>query len=226
MDKNSRPLKIFIIIALVFIFILGIRYANHKKELSTLLKKQDIASIYQSNKVEVTSDKKIKNYSSNVSKKSKNTKDFIADSKAINNSSSDKVDGKDNETINIIQSNSVSYTNEDLDLLARLIYSEAGSEPYLGKVAVANVVLYRVRENKQTLEEVIYAQNQFDGVETNQFTNKPPQESINAAIEALNGVNVVPDGYFFVNLNLADPQWAKEKTFIARIGDHWFFEKE
>lgn len=50
-------------------------------------------------------------------------------------------------------------TEEDLYLLANIIYCEAGCEPYIGKVAVGNVVMNRVKSNRQpnTIQGVVYA---------------------------------------------------------------------
>lgn len=53
-----------------------------------------------------------------------------------------------------------SYSEKDLRLLASLIYAEAGNQSYEGMLAVANVVLNRVKSNAywhvDTIEEVIY----------------------------------------------------------------------
>ena len=53
--------------------------------------------------------------------------------------------------------------SSDLDLLAALIYCEAGSEPYEGKVAVACVVMNRVNSSSfpNTISGVIYQSGQF-----------------------------------------------------------------
>lgn len=53
-----------------------------------------------------------------------------------------------------------SYSESDLRLLACLVYAEAGNQPYEGMLAVANVVLNRVKSpvfsHANTIEEVIY----------------------------------------------------------------------
>lgn len=116
--------------------------------------------------------------------------------------------------------------SDELSLLAHLIESEAGDEPYDGKLAVASVVMNRAAIDKETLNEVIFKKNQFDGVHTNQFKIEPSEDSKRAASEVLNGKNVVPEAYYFANMKLCDPSFAKVKTFIIRIGDHWFFRKD
>lgn len=53
-----------------------------------------------------------------------------------------------------------SYSEKDLRLLSALIYAEAGNQPYKGMLAVANVVLNRVKSDVywhvKTVEEVVY----------------------------------------------------------------------
>ena len=57
----------------------------------------------------------------------------------------------------------VNYTEDELKLLACLVHSEAGNQSYEGKLAVANVVLNRVKSSKypNTIEKVIYQSGQF-----------------------------------------------------------------
>lgn len=117
------------------------------------------------------------------------------------------------------------YNDSQVMLLARLIASEAEDQSYLGKIAVGSVVMNRCRVNNDTVSETIYAQGQFDGVSTKLFKDSPSAEDINAAREVLSGKNVVPQAYYYANLKLCDPSFAKEDKFTLRIGDHWFFRK-
>ena len=91
---------------------------------------------------------------------------------------------------------------DDAYLLACLVHSEAGNEPYEGKLAVANVVLNRVRCGfGDSISAVIYARGQFSVVNNGSLqraiANGPNSESIQAANEALAGVNNVPDYLYF-----------------------------
>ena len=62
--------------------------------------------------------------------------------------------------------NSNSSYSTNLDLLARLVHGEARGEPYTGKVAVAAVVLNRVKSSSfpNTVAGVIYQKGAFDAV--------------------------------------------------------------
>ena len=92
-----------------------------------------------------------------------------------------------NSTGNSNSSNSTS--NSDLNLLARAVYSEARGEPYVGQVAVAAVVLNRVKNSSfpNTISGVIYQPGAFTAVADGQINLTPNQTAYNAARDALNG---------------------------------------
>lgn len=87
----------------------------------------------------------------------------------------------------------------DLDLLAALIYCEAGGESYEGKLAVGSVVMNRVRSAgyPNTIFGVIYASGQFtpamNGKVEQRIALGSPASCYQAAQEALNGVSNVGD---------------------------------
>lgn len=99
-------------------------------------------------------------------------------------------------------------TEEDLYLLANIIYCEAGCEPYIGKVAVGNVVMNRVKSDRQpdTIKGVVYAKGQFSPVRNGSLDralrNGSADESCyQAALEALAGAKPVGDKLFFRRVN-------------------------
>lgn len=99
-------------------------------------------------------------------------------------------------------------TEEDLYLLANIIYCEAGCEPYIGKVAVGNVVINRVKSNRQpnTIQGVVYAKGQFSPVRNGSLDRALRRSSADescyqAALEALSGAKPVGDKLFFRRVN-------------------------
>lgn len=99
-------------------------------------------------------------------------------------------------------------TEEDLYLLANIIYCEAGCEPYIGKVAVGNVVMNRVKSNRQpnTIQGVVYAKGQFSPVRNGSLERALRRSSADescyqAALEALSGAKPVGDKLFFRRVN-------------------------
>ncbi len=86
-------------------------------------------------------------------------------------------------------SNSGSASSSDLNLLSRLVYGEARGEQYKGQVAVAAVVLNRVKSSSfpNTVAGVIYQAGAFDVVSDGQINLTPNKTAISAAQDALNG---------------------------------------
>ena len=110
---------------------------------------------------------------------------------------------------------------EELKLFANIIYCEAGSESYVGKVAVGNVIMNRVKSASQpnTITEVIYAKGQFSPVRNGSLqralsSDKADAACYQAAIEALAGAQPVGDKLFFRRNNGRSGQV---------IGNHVFY---
>lgn len=85
------------------------------------------------------------------------------------------------------------YTPQDLNMLAAIIYCEAGNQPYEGKLAVGSVVINRINNPRwpNTLTEVLYQPNQFTPVKSGRFAlalaNGVNQSCTQAALEVLSG---------------------------------------
>lgn len=99
-------------------------------------------------------------------------------------------------------------SQEDVKLLANIIYCEAGGEPYIGKVAVGSVVMNRVRSSRHpnTISEVIYAKGQFSPVRSGKLqkaldADKADASCYQAALEALAGSQPVGDKLYFRRVN-------------------------
>ena len=92
---------------------------------------------------------------------------------------------------------SMNLSEQDLYLMAATIYTEAGGEAYEGQVAVANVLLNRLRSGKygKTLEDVVYQPYQFSVTGWRSFKRSlihgGSSTAMQAAREALLGKNVI-----------------------------------
>lgn len=120
-------------------------------------------------------------------------------------------------------------TDEELLLLRKIVMAEAEGEPYQGKVAVANVVLNRLRSANfpNTIRKVIYQKYQFSPVANGRFDRvNPNEDTIHAVNEALNGHKEVSDDtYYFLSLKLADDLTVHNtRTFSKTIGNHSFYK--
>ncbi|MCR5301481.1 MAG: cell wall hydrolase [Lachnospiraceae bacterium] len=115
----------------------------------------------------------------------------------------------------------VSFQDGDRDLLACLIYCEAGNQPYTGQVAVGAVVINRVRSAAypNTVSGVIYQKGQFSPVASGRLATRlalgATTACYQAADEAMSGATPVGNCLYF-------------RTVIPQIngtiiGDHVFY---
>ena len=97
----------------------------------------------------------------------------------------------------------ITFAAGDIDLLAAIIECEAGGEPYVGKVAVGNVVMNRVKSGvfPNTVIEVIYQNRQFSPVGSGRFAivlaRGANAECYQAAQDAMAGAAPVGNCLFF-----------------------------
>ncbi len=103
------------------------------------------------------------------------------------------------------ESKEVEYTKAELRLMSALIFCEAGSEPYAGKLAVGIVVMNRVESKSfaSTVKGVIYQRGQFsparngalpralERYDAGKFTSANEKQCIKAAKAALSGEKTV-----------------------------------
>ncbi len=98
----------------------------------------------------------------------------------------------------------VSFAEGDRELLANLIYCEAGGEPYAGKLAVGAVVINRVLSSvyPDSVVGVIYQRKQFSPVGSGRLAlaladGKANSACYQAADEAMSGVTNVGNCVYF-----------------------------
>jgi len=115
-------------------------------------------------------------------------------------------------------------SNADLNLLARLVYAEARGEPYTGQVAVASVVLNRVKNASfpNSVAGVIYQSGAFSVVNDGQINLTPNQTAYSAARDALNGWDPTYGAIYYFNPNTATNSWIWSRPVTVVIGNHRF----
>lgn len=115
-------------------------------------------------------------------------------------------------------------TDHEQDLLARLVHAEAKGEPYAGKIAVALVVLNRVKSDKfpDTIQEVIYEERQFEPVENGSINQPANEESKKAVKEAIALEGQDNGSLFFFNPEKTNSKWLRTRTVTTVIGNHRF----
>lgn len=121
-------------------------------------------------------------------------------------------------------SGSSSSNSSDVNLLARAIYGEARGEPYVGQVAVAAVILNRVKSSKfpNTIAGVIYQNGAFDAVADGQINLSPDNTAKKAAQDALNGWDPSYGAIYYFNPSTATNKWIWSRPMTVMIGKHRF----
>ncbi len=121
-------------------------------------------------------------------------------------------------------SSTSSSNSSDLDLLSRLVYGEARGEPYTGQVAVAAVVLNRVKSSSfpNTIAGVIYQKGAFDVVSDGQINLTPNSTARKAAQDALNGWDPSYGSIYYFNPATATNKWIWSRPHVVTIGRHRF----
>lgn len=126
----------------------------------------------------------------------------------------------------------MSVSDEDIWILACIIDWESAYQPYAGKLAVANVVLNRVRSSHypNSISGVVYQRSQFSGASNGaggpsdrfqaRLSSGPRNtECMQAALEALSGVNNIGGYTSFRALYTVD---VNNYSDFVIIGDHIF----
>lgn len=116
------------------------------------------------------------------------------------------------------------YSSSDLQLLARAVYGEARGEPYTGQVAVAAVILNRVKSSSfpNTVSGVIYQKGAFTAVSDGQINLSPNASAYQAAQAALNGWDPTNGCLYYYNPATATSKWIWSLTVYLKIGKHNF----
>jgi len=118
----------------------------------------------------------------------------------------------------------INITNEELLLLSKLVAGEARGESYEGQVAVAAVVINRVKDPRfpNSIKDVIYQKNAFSVVKNGSIDLQPTESAYSAAQEALYGNDPTDKAIYFWNPDIATCKWIKTLNPYMRIGNHVF----
>ncbi|MBH5316577.1 spore cortex-lytic enzyme [Paenibacillus sp. GSMTC-2017] len=130
--------------------------------------------------------------------------------------------GKKGSTL--AKSNRHGLTENDLQIMANAVYGEARGEPYEGQVAVAAVILNRVKSQSfpNTVYGVIFQPRAFTAVADGQIYLTPNAKAREAVEDALNGWDPSGGCLYYFNPDTATSAWIWTRTQIKTIGKHIF----
>lgn len=124
-------------------------------------------------------------------------------------------------------STNYNVTQDEIDLLERLVYCEARGESEQGQIAIVNVIFNRLNDDEfpNTITDVIYQKNQFSPVSNGAIYNAKPDEKVKQSVQkALRGEKVISDEsvYFFATWVRSNHPIRSHVNILQTIGVHHF----
>ncbi len=132
-----------------------------------------------------------------------------------------------------VDASSVEYSfrmngsEEDREILNKIVMAEAGDQDMKGQIMVANVILNRVRSSKfpNSVAGVVFAPGQFTPVSSGSYDRAVPSASVKEAVSrALEGEDYSQGALYFVMYNTSSSWFRNALTFVCRHGDHNFYK--
>ena len=127
------------------------------------------------------------------------------------------------------------FSQEELEVLCRIVEAEAGGEDEEGKLLVANVVINRVKDDAfpNSIAEVVFQRGdgvtQFSPIADGSYYRvKISEETVKAVGRALMGEDISKGALYFAARKYADNdrmKWFDDNlTFLFEHGGHEFFK--
>ncbi|MGZ9584574.1 spore cortex-lytic enzyme [Paenibacillus marinisediminis] len=116
------------------------------------------------------------------------------------------------------------YSENDIKLMANAVYGESRGEPYEGQVAVAAVILNRVKSTSfpNTVSGVIFQPRAFTAVADGQIWLTPNEKARQAVEAAIDGWDPTNGCLYYFNPETATSEWIWTRPQVKTIGKHIF----
>lgn len=122
------------------------------------------------------------------------------------------------------------YSENDYNVLLRIVQAEAGNCDIEGRVMVANVILNRVESGSfpNTITKVVYQKHQFSPVSNGSIKRcKVTSETVEAVGRALAGEDLTGGALYFMNRRASSKKntnwFDRHLEFLFKHGNHEFF---
>jgi len=125
-------------------------------------------------------------------------------------------------------SGKIDVTSEELNILQKITYAEAGGEDEMGQILVVNVILNRVNRKgfPNSIKDVVFQANAFEPTRNGAYERAAPSAATIAAVnKALQGVDHSKGATYFRSLRGISAQcWHEAKlTMLFDHGGHRFY---
>ena len=123
-----------------------------------------------------------------------------------------------------LSGDSSGYSNDDVNLIAKVISAEARGESYEGQVAVGAVILNRVAHPSfpDTISGVVYQNGAFSCVYDSNWYQPVVDSAKRAAQDAINGWDPSGGAVYYYNPAKTSDKWIRTRTVVTVIGNHYF----
>lgn len=135
-----------------------------------------------------------------------------------------KTTEEENTSADLAPSNGMGLSDNDLRIMANAVYGESRGEPFEGQVAVAAVILNRVKSPSfpNTVSGVIFQPGAFTAVADGQIWLEPNATARKAVQQALNGWDPSGGCIYYFNPKTATSKWIWSRPQVKTIGQHIF----
>ncbi|MFD0711334.1 spore cortex-lytic enzyme [Paenibacillus sp. GCM10027626] len=122
------------------------------------------------------------------------------------------------------KSNQMGLSDNDLKLMANAVFGESRGEPYEGQVAVAAVILNRLKSKNfpNSISGVIFQPGAFTAVADGQIWLTPNETASRAVRDAINGWDPSGGCEYYFNPETATSKWIWTRPQVKTIGKHIF----
>lgn len=118
------------------------------------------------------------------------------------------------------------FSENDIQLMSNAVYGEGRGEPYEGQVAIAAVIINRVKDSRfpNSISDVIFEPLAFTAVADGQIYMTPDETAKRAVMDAVNGWDPSGGLVYYFNPDTATSAWMFQRERVKKIGKHWFLK--
>ncbi|MEK3684570.1 spore cortex-lytic enzyme [Paenibacillus sp. FSL R10-2736] len=167
---------------------------------------------------------KLKLYNATTAWKPTEPKTSTAKKDTSSGTAAKKNDTAKTNTAELSSGNTMGLSENDLKIMANAVYGESRGEPFEGQVAVAAVILNRVKSPSfpNTPSGVIFQPGAFTAVADGQIYLEPNEQARKAVQQALNGWDPSGGCLYYFNPKTATSKWIWSRPQVKTIGEHIF----
>ncbi len=128
-----------------------------------------------------------------------------------------------NQNVTVPTSNN-GISQNDINLMAHVVYGEARGQPFIGQIAVAAVIINRYHSSlfPHSIPGIIYQNGAFTSISNGQAWLGIHQQNVQAVMDAIHGFDPTHGALYYWNPATATSQWVWSQPVMLQIGNHVF----